>query len=411
LADVVNRRFYGGKISSLPWAGTFLGHSSLRLHYIADGTGMPDSTTGAVESVDAEVSRVVELVLEHAIERPTESLMVITASPKHAVRVEQSVLSAFARRPDLAEFILEDRAESFAVMTLEQAVAQSRDRVIFSIGYGRTPHGRLLSDFGALALPGGERLLAVGMTRARRSMEIVSCFRPGDIDESRLSDGMRALAEVLAETDAPRESSSSREAAEPMLIDLAQRLERRGLTVSLNHADEIALAASYQGRAVAVETDAVLARGSLRESLRLRPEMLRRLGWHYIRIHAFELFADPDAVATRIAALIGVDPLEEADVTGPIEIPRVVAAVAEPVTAPDMGEEEVQTESRQDLEVEIASIDIVETIVVEQVGDTLFIEDEIVETITYDAPPTAASFSEPDAVTEPLNLPTTQPEN
>jgi hypothetical protein len=143
--------------------------------------------------------------------------------------------------------------------------------------------------------------------------------------------------------------------------------------------------------------------------------MLRRLGWHYIRIHAFELFADPDAVATRIAALIGVNPLEETDITGPIEIPRVVAAVAEPVTAPDVSEEVVQTEARQDPDAEIASIDIVETVLVEQVGDTLFIEDEIVETITYDAPPTAASFSEPDAVTEPLNLPsnlpTTQPEN
>jgi hypothetical protein len=103
LADVVNRRFYGGKISSLPWAGSFLGHSSLRLRYIAEGTGMPDPVSGAIESVDAEVAAVVELVLAHAAERPTESLMVITASPKHAVRVEQSVLSAFARRSDLAE--------------------------------------------------------------------------------------------------------------------------------------------------------------------------------------------------------------------------------------------------------------------------------------------------------------------
>lgn len=323
LADVVNRKFYGGKIRSLPWAGTFLGHSSLRLHYISDGTGMPDATSGAVESVDAEVSRVVELVLEHAAQRPTESLMVITASPKHAIRVEQSVLSAFARRADLAEFILEDRPEPFAVMTLEQAVAQSRDRVIFSIGYGRTPHGRLLTDFGALALPGGERLLAVGMTRARRSMEIVSCFRPGDIDESRLSDGMRALAEILTETAQKPEVHAQTNTGEPMLIDLARRLQKRGLTVSLNHAGEIALAASFDGKAVAVETDAVLAKGTLRESLRLRPELLRRLGWHYIRIHAFELFADPEAVATRVAALIGVDPQDEEMLTGPIDIPRV----------------------------------------------------------------------------------------
>ena len=47
--------------------------------------------------------------------------------------------------------------------------------------------------------------------------------------------------------------------------------------------------------------------------------MLRRLGWHYLRVHSFELFADPDAVASRIAKLIGV-----ADVsaeTAPITLP------------------------------------------------------------------------------------------
>jgi hypothetical protein len=320
LADVVNRRFYGGKITSLPWAGTFLGRSSLHLRYIADGTGMPDPVSGAIESVDAEVAKVVELVLAHAAERPAESLMVITASPKHAVRVEQSVLSAFARRSDLAEFILADRAEPFAVMTLEQAVAQSRDRVIFSLGYGRTPHGRLLSDFGALAKPGGERLLAVGMTRARRSMEIVSCFRPGDIEESRLSGGMRALAEVLSETDQTMSFVRDDRETEPMLIDLADRLVARGMKVSLNHGGEIALAATFEGRAVAVETDVLLGRGSLRESLRLRPEVLRRLGWHYLRVHSFELFADPEAVAGRIASLIGA--VTDEDVaTGPIMLP------------------------------------------------------------------------------------------
>jgi hypothetical protein len=36
--------------------------------------------------------------------------------------------------------------------------------------------------------------------------------------------------------------------------------------------------------------------------------MLRRLGWHYLRVHAFELFSDPDAVADRIATMLGVTP-------------------------------------------------------------------------------------------------------
>ncbi|MBN9613161.1 MAG: AAA family ATPase, partial [Actinobacteria bacterium] len=82
LTDLVNSRFYGGEIVSLPWAGTFLGHSSLTLDFVADGQGLPDPHTGAVESTDAEVERVVQLVLEHASERPRESLMVITASER-----------------------------------------------------------------------------------------------------------------------------------------------------------------------------------------------------------------------------------------------------------------------------------------------------------------------------------------
>jgi hypothetical protein len=321
LADLVNRRFYGGKIDSLPWAGTYLGHGSLTLNYVSGGQGMPDSDTGAVESTDAEVSKVVELVLEHATKRPRESLMVITASERHAVRVNQAVLAAFAKRTELADFILKDRGEPFTVVTLEQSVAQSRDRVIFSIGYGRTPHGRLLSNFGALAEPGGERLLAVGMTRARRSMDIVSCFKPEDIDDSRMRHGIAALAQVLGEADqiqaaVPQYLSHD---AEPMLLDLARRLSRRGLDVQLGYRGKLALVASHAGRAVAVETDDDVNRGSLRESLRLRPDVLRRLGWHYLRVHSFELFADPEAVATRISTLIGV-----ADVsteTAPITIP------------------------------------------------------------------------------------------
>ena len=34
LAELVNRRFYGGRIVSLPWAGSFLGHGSLGLDYV-----------------------------------------------------------------------------------------------------------------------------------------------------------------------------------------------------------------------------------------------------------------------------------------------------------------------------------------------------------------------------------------
>jgi hypothetical protein len=322
LAELVNRRFYAGRIDALPWAGSFLGHGSLGLHYVSGGLGMPDSDSGAVESVDAEVAKVVELVLKHAIERPRESLMVITASSRHAVRVHQAVLAAFAKRTDLSSFILSDTAEPFTVLTLEQATAQSRDRVIFSIGYGRTPHGRLLSNFGSLGEAGGDRLLAVGMTRARRGMDIISCFRPEDIDDDRRTHGILALAQVLEQIDIRESESGTSIDGEAMLVDLAARLRRRGMTVELGHRGKLALAASHNGKALVIETDSVVGAMSLRESLRLRPDVLRRLGWHYLRVHSFELFSDPDAVATRIADLLGASAsLASVDTaTAPIDI-------------------------------------------------------------------------------------------
>ena len=307
LAELVNRRFYGGRIDSLPWAGSFLGHGSLSLEYVEDGHGMPDSDTGAVESVEAEVARVVDLVLAHASTRQRESLMVITASPLHAVRVQQAVLSAVASRPELTDFIIGDRPEPFAVMTIDQAVAESRDRVIFSIGFGRTPHGRVLSNFGVLGRPGGERLLAVAMTRARRSMVIVTCFTSDDIDETRMSHGAVALADILADVDARLADEPIPDDSDPMLVDLARRLTGLGVRVALGHRGKLGLVVSHGGICVAIETDAVLNTRTLRESLRLRPELLRRLGWHYLRVHSFELFSDPDAVARRVVNLLGAD--------------------------------------------------------------------------------------------------------
>lgn len=304
LAQLVNSRYYEGRIAALPWAGSFLGHGSLKLHSL-DAKGTPDPITGTVESIDVEVAKVVELVMEHAVKRPKESLMVVTASPKHAARVYQAVLAALAKRGDLSDFFLKDRAEPFTVLTLDQAVAQSRDRVVFSVGFGRTPHGRLLSDFGALSQPGGDRLLAVAMTGARRSLDIVTSFDAADIDE-RQSEGVRALSDMIAaaaeRATAPRAAGSD----DVMLRDLAERLEARGVRTALGYDGKLALAAAAAGKAAVIETDPALVTSSLRESLRLRPQVLRRLGWHVIRVHSFDLFANPEAVVERVAKVLGL---------------------------------------------------------------------------------------------------------
>lgn len=319
LAELVNERFYGGRMQSMPWAGAFLGHSSLTYSYVEGGTGLPDQDTGAVEATDAEVTRVVELVVDHALRRPRESLMVVSASAAHVQRVEQAVWSAVSKRADVTDFFTRPRNEPFVVTTIEGAAAQSRDRVIFSLGYGVTPHGRVLSDFGVLATPLGEKALAIAMTRARRSLVIVTCVRADQMDIQRMSAGAIGLAQILTElagrTERPGAAAPLDEQRAPMLVDLARRLGSFGMHVALDYRSRIPLAASYGNRAIAIDLEGrVSAKGhvtTLRESLRLHPELLKRLGWYYLRVHAFELFANPESVARRIAVALEV-PMPEA---------------------------------------------------------------------------------------------------
>ncbi|GAB3602486.1 hypothetical protein GCM10027411_07060 [Microbacterium aureliae] len=322
LAELVNDAFYGGELVSLPWAGSYLGRGSLSVDYVEGGTGVPDPVSGAVESPDAEVQRVVTLVVEHAINRGTESLMVVTASAKHAHRIRAAVEAAFAGRSDVADFVSRDTAEPFAVLTLEESVAESRDRVIFALGFGLTRHGRVLSDFGDLSTPDGERLLTVGMTRARRSMVIVSSIRPSAFDDGRLEHGAATLMSILGSIAARAREARLEDLADPLTLALARELRRRGVAVDVHYRGLLPLVAQYGGKAVVVESDPETIGESLRESLRLRPQILRRLGWHYVRVHSFDLYSDPGAVAARIAGLLGVPPeagLEDGE-TQPIDV-------------------------------------------------------------------------------------------
>ncbi|WP_045255880.1 ATP-binding protein [Microbacterium hydrocarbonoxydans] len=306
LVELINDAFYGGEIVSLPWAGSYLGRGSLTVDYVEGGTGAPDPVSGAVESPEAEVARVVTLVVEHAVHRPDESLMVVTASARHAERVRAAVTSAFAGRSDVADFVGRDTAEPFAVLTLEESVAESRDRVIFSLGFGLTKHGRVLSDFGDLSTPDGERLLTVGMTRARRSMVIVSSIRPSAFDDGRLEFGAATLMSILGGLATRSREARLEDLADPLTLALARELRRLGASVDVDYRGLLPLVAQHRGKAVVIESDPESRGESLRETLRLRPHVLRRLGWHYVRVHAFDLYSDPATAATRIAEVLGI---------------------------------------------------------------------------------------------------------
>ncbi|NMR20673.1 hypothetical protein [Cellulomonas fimi] len=288
---------------------------------VVDGSGMPDGETGAVESTRAEVEHVVELAIEHALTRPEESLAVITSSPVHANRVREAIMTEVRDNPALASFFDPGRAEPFVVADLAGVAGLRREAIIFSLGYGRTPHGRVLHRFGPVSGPGGEALLLDALGATRHRLVLVSCFAAADLDPDRLrGPGARLLADLLEFAAARGRDEAGPAVTAPdvgaatapdrLVVDLAERLWRAGLVVEIDYGvaggRRIPLAVGHPDLpgelVVAVLTDdaAYVAEPSVRVRDRQVAQRLERLGWTVVQVWSAAAFLDPQAEADSI---------------------------------------------------------------------------------------------------------------
>ncbi|MEN0129331.1 MAG: hypothetical protein AAGC49_07820 [Brevundimonas sp.] len=186
---------YDGVLSALPLPQ----HDPLVHFEVVDGTGMPDAATGMVATTTAEVDRVLELVLDHALMRPDESLAVVTLTPAHAEAVREAVLSEVRTNPALAAFFDAGHVDPFVVADLTNVAGLRRDAVVLTLGLGRTPHRRVLHTFGPVSGPGGDALLLDALGSTSRRLTVVSCFEADDLDVGRLrGPGPRLLRDLLA---------------------------------------------------------------------------------------------------------------------------------------------------------------------------------------------------------------------
>ncbi len=297
---------------------------SLLRHEVVDGVGMPDSATGAVESTQAEVEKAVEVAIECAIVRPDESFAVVTVNPAHADRIREALLHEVRGNPALAGALSAARAEPVVVADLTGVAGLVRDAIVFSVGLGRTPHGRVLHRFGALGVPGGEAMLLDALGAARRRLHVVSSFGASDLDPERLrTPGARLLAAVL-DLASRRDGAADQvvlgrgvdlhRSADRLVLDLAERLWREGLLVETNYGIgdgiRIPLAIGHPDLpgellvAVLTDDDAYVAEPSIRVRDRQVPELLERLGWVVTRVWAAAAFLDPVKEAERLRGVV-----------------------------------------------------------------------------------------------------------
>lgn len=311
---------------------------------LVDGTGMPDPRSGCVESTQAEVDRVVELAIEHALTRPDETLGIVTVTAVHADRIREALLSEVRANPALAPFFSGSRPEPVVVADVTGVAGLTRDEIVLSLGFGRTPHGRVLHRFGVLNEPGGEAMLLGALGATRRRLHVVTCFLAEDLDTERLrGDGPRLLAEVLALASARDGIADQVElgngvdvatAPDRLLVDLGERLWRLGYLVETDYGlpdgDRIPLVVGHPDLpaellvAVLTDDDAYVAEPSVRVRDRQLAERLERLGWVVTQVWSAAAFLDPDGEADRVRRLVQQVRDQRIGTTGGVVPPREV---------------------------------------------------------------------------------------
>jgi very-short-patch-repair endonuclease len=303
-----NREFYRRSLVTFPGIGA----GECLAHVVAE---QEPGIEGQQDSVAAEVERVVELIVEHAVTRPGESLGVITLGIKHMDRIDAKLRSVLAVRDDLAEFFDSEKKDPFFLKNLERVQGDERDAIILTVGYGgRRADGRVRHYWGPLQREGGERRLNVAVTRARTRMTLVTSFRTEETDPASMKhEGGKLLCEYMRYIDSgAREMAAPRRAGpelNPFERDVKRRLGQAGIPVIPQYgvaAMRIDFAVSHPrlpGRMVlAIETDGASyhSAGSARDRDRLRQETLERLGWKFHRIWSTDWFNDPDGEIARV---------------------------------------------------------------------------------------------------------------
>ncbi len=360
----------GGQARSAPVARPGRG---VTFTHLPDATGLPGAGVDQLESTQAEVEHVVRLTVDLAVrltglDEP-RSLAVLGLTRQHAAAVAAGVRRVVAAYPALADAFGPHRPEPVVVASAEQALGLERDVVVLSVGFGRTPHGRVLHRFAALDEAGGPAALATAVSRSRETLHVVSGLRSSDLDPVRLrTDGARALHRVLGAAEAAsrgpvrgaavggpaaaattRAALGQRDSAAPGVVRLlADDLVAGGLVVRPTAPPGVALAvdalaesgSSGVGRggvltrplAVLLDVDHPVA-----ADLTVKRHELLDLGWQVEVVAVEEVAADRDAVLARLGGRRAEEPTEAEDQSvtlvgsTPTEEPALDAALAEPV--------------------------------------------------------------------------------
>lgn len=268
----------------------------------------------ASDSQNDEVEKVLDLIKLHVLQRPEESLGVITFGTSHLQKLEIAIQRERSINTELDNWIERQVAEPFFLKNLERVQGDERDAIIISTGYGKDSNGKMNLRWGPLNSENGRRRLNVAITRAKRRMTLVTNFSLAELSNQnvRLGTGVelfKKFLDYMGNRGAEYQHASSLVPMNPFELDIKRRLEAQGISLVSQYGvggyridfavrdprdpDKFILAieadgASYHSSHIARERD------------RLRQMLLESRGWKFHRIWSTDWFRNPDSEVSRV---------------------------------------------------------------------------------------------------------------
>lgn len=306
-----NNKFYNSRLATFP-APFATGDLGISFTYCKDGIW--ESRNGN----KPEAEMVAKAIFDHIKTQPNRSLGVVTFGKAQENAVNEAVNKLRDAHPECEFFFSDSSSEPFFVKNLERVQGDERDRIIISCGYGKDKTGAFAMRFGPLAASGGERRLNVAISRARRSMTVVSSFRSNEIrgvennpQRKLIRDfidyaehGVSALLgdELSSEDNSPVFDSKFEEDVYNSLVSKGYKLKTQ-VGSSGYRIDMAVIHPKIEGRYVlAIECDGAAYHSSktARDRDILRQKVLENNGWKFYRIWSTDWFRDNENAKKRL---------------------------------------------------------------------------------------------------------------
>ena len=337
-----NHAMYQGNLSTIPATRSAAAQAQISWIQVDGATYLE-----GVNKVEAE--RVVDLVATLLVDRPGESLGIVTFN----IQQRQTILDALDSRCEADPLFDQNYRTALArermderpfVKNLESVQGDERDIIIFSLGHAPAQRKRkdgnseryVPARFGPLGQKGGERRLNVAVSRAKRQICIVASFEPTLLSVAttthegprlfkaflefawHLSAGRKAQAErtlelLRAYRQVAKPSVASHRPAflHPLKVQVALALEGLGHTTQLDvgtSSFRVPVAVVAPGDPHSYALGILCDEGSQIESAHARhvhtPQVLAARGWKTLSISARDWHRDRDAELARITAAL-----------------------------------------------------------------------------------------------------------